>query len=107
MKIKMRIAETGPDLAISDGGAKGTRTPGPLLAKQVLFQLSYSPSAACATLLRVPVVAVRRGAPTTLSRYSGDLLWQLLTACCSWQLERMTMQQLVRLSSEWIDPLVT
>ena len=25
------------------GGAKGTRTPGPLLAKQVLFQLSYSP----------------------------------------------------------------
>jgi hypothetical protein len=26
------------------GGAKGTRTPDPLLAKQVLFQLSYSPS---------------------------------------------------------------
>ena len=25
------------------GGAKGTRTPDPLLAKQVLFQLSYSP----------------------------------------------------------------
>src|SRR5258708_17555373 len=25
-------------------GAKGTRTPDPLLAKQVLFQLSYSPS---------------------------------------------------------------
>ena len=24
-------------------GAKGTRTPDPLLAKQVLFQLSYSP----------------------------------------------------------------
>src|ERR1700720_3919678 len=25
-------------------GAKGTRTPDPLLAKQVLFQLSYSPA---------------------------------------------------------------
>lgn len=25
------------------GGAEGTRTPGPLRAKQVLFQLSYSP----------------------------------------------------------------
>jgi len=28
---------------VSAGGAKGTRTPDPLLAKQVLFQLSYSP----------------------------------------------------------------
>jgi hypothetical protein len=28
----------------SNGGAKGTRTPDPLLAKQVLYQLSYSPS---------------------------------------------------------------
>jgi hypothetical protein len=27
-------------------GAKGTRTPDPLLAKQVLFQLSYSPRCA-------------------------------------------------------------
>ena len=25
------------------GGAEGTRTPNPLLAKQVLYQLSYSP----------------------------------------------------------------
>ena len=31
--------ETG----VLPGGAKGTRTPDPLLAKQVLFQLSYSP----------------------------------------------------------------
>jgi hypothetical protein len=33
------------DLArvVFPGGAKGTRTPDPLLAKQVLFQLSYSP----------------------------------------------------------------
>ena len=30
-------------LDICPGGAKGTRTPDPLLAKQVLFQLSYSP----------------------------------------------------------------
>jgi hypothetical protein len=33
-------------LILSDvlpGGARGTRTPDPLLAKQVLFQLSYSP----------------------------------------------------------------
>jgi hypothetical protein len=43
MKINDKPAETGSDLAISDGGAKGTRTPDPLLAKQVLFQLSYSP----------------------------------------------------------------
>src|SRR5215469_18732377 len=28
---------------VSPGGARGTRTPDPLLAKQVLFQLSYSP----------------------------------------------------------------
>jgi hypothetical protein len=28
----------------SASGAKGTRTPDPLLAKQVLYQLSYSPS---------------------------------------------------------------
>jgi hypothetical protein len=41
-------------------GAKETRTPDPLLAKQVLFQLSYSPSAAWAALFRVPVVAGRR-----------------------------------------------
>jgi hypothetical protein len=43
MKIDYELAETGSDLAISGGGAKGTRTPDPLLAKQVLFQLSYSP----------------------------------------------------------------
>jgi hypothetical protein len=30
-------------LSVLWGGAKGTRTPDPLLAKQVLFQLSYSP----------------------------------------------------------------
>ena len=31
---------------VDRGGAKGTRTPDPLLAKQVLFQLSYSPKTA-------------------------------------------------------------
>ena len=40
------------------GGAKGTRTPDPLLAKQVLFQLSYSPKRA----LRLPVTAAGRAA---------------------------------------------
>jgi hypothetical protein len=30
-------------LDVFPGGAKGARTPDPLLAKQVLFQLSYSP----------------------------------------------------------------
>ena len=38
---------TASDLARyqkSESGAKGTRTPDPLLAKQVLFQLSYSPA---------------------------------------------------------------
>src|SRR5262249_47078559 len=37
---------------LTPGGAKGTRTPDPLLAKQVLFQLSYSPSTATAP--RIP-----------------------------------------------------
>src|SRR6266487_739355 len=32
-----------PHRIVFAGGAKGTRTPDPLLAKQVLFQLSYSP----------------------------------------------------------------
>src|ERR1039457_940957 len=44
MKINERTAETASDLQLRLGGAKGTRTPDPLLAKQVLFQLSYSPS---------------------------------------------------------------
>ena len=40
---------TASDLARylkTESGAKGTRTPDPLLAKQVLFQLSYSPATA-------------------------------------------------------------
>src|SRR5258708_35179467 len=35
------------DLRRLGSGAKGTRTPDPLLAKQVLFQLSYSPFGRC------------------------------------------------------------
>jgi hypothetical protein len=31
-------------LALINGGAEGTRTPDPLLAKEVLSQLSYSPT---------------------------------------------------------------
>jgi hypothetical protein len=58
MKINKRTAETASDLQLRLGGAKGTRTPDPLLAKQVLFQLSYSPKRAP----RVPVTAAGRAA---------------------------------------------
>jgi hypothetical protein len=43
MKINRDARESAPDLVISKGGAKRARTADPLLAKQVLFQLSYSP----------------------------------------------------------------
>jgi hypothetical protein len=43
MKINNDARESAADLVISDGGAKRARTADPLLAKQVLFQLSYSP----------------------------------------------------------------
>ena len=33
----------GEGCGVSGGGAEGIRTPDPLLAKQVLFRLSYSP----------------------------------------------------------------
>jgi hypothetical protein len=33
------------------GGAEGIRTPDPLLAKQVLSQLSYSPTASDSTIV--------------------------------------------------------
>jgi hypothetical protein len=86
---------------IRSGGANETRTRDPLLAKQVLFQLSYSPSASrAAGALQGTCGSRPAGAWPNLSRYSGDIPWQLMAACCSWQLERMTVQQLVRLSSE-------
>src|SRR5215469_2744609 len=37
---------------VSPGGANGTRTRDPLLAKQVLFQLSYSPSESADSMRR-------------------------------------------------------
>ena len=43
MKINYRASNTGPDLLQRGSGARGTRTPDPMLAKHVLFQLSYSP----------------------------------------------------------------
>ncbi len=43
MKINNQAAYMPSDLLQRGSGAKGTRTPDPLLAKQVLFQLSYSP----------------------------------------------------------------
>ena len=39
-----RNAETMSERNESNGGAEGIRTPDPLLAKQVLYQLSYSPT---------------------------------------------------------------
>src|SRR5258707_6633026 len=52
------MATTGPpailDNGVLAGGANETRTGGPLLAKQVLFQLSYSPSAADGALSGYP-----------------------------------------------------
>src|SRR6202044_3038652 len=47
LAIKGEPELTASDLAryqYLESGAKGTRTPDPLLAKQVLFQLSYSPA---------------------------------------------------------------
>ncbi len=47
LAIRGELELTASDLARyqeSESGAKGTRTPDPLLAKQVLFQLSYSPA---------------------------------------------------------------
>jgi hypothetical protein len=45
--VPLRILALAPVLEterrLDRGGAKGTRTPDPLLAKQVLYQLSYSP----------------------------------------------------------------
>jgi hypothetical protein len=43
MKINKKAGKMASDLRLRLSGAKGTRTPDPLLAKQVLFQLSYSP----------------------------------------------------------------
>ena len=45
----------------SGSGARGTRTPDPVLAKHVLFQLSYSPAR------RAPRVPATRGRPGRLS----------------------------------------
>jgi hypothetical protein len=46
------------------GGAKGTRTPDPLLAKQVLFQLSYSPGK--------PAVLPPTGDPSIRRQHKAD-----------------------------------
>src|SRR6266702_5887582 len=44
MKINKRAGVTASDLQLRLSGASETRTRDPLLAKQVLFQLSYSPA---------------------------------------------------------------
>ncbi len=43
--------------ANDSGGREGIRTPDPLLAKQVLSQLSYTPAAFAKRLILYPVVA--------------------------------------------------
>jgi hypothetical protein len=58
MKINNDARESAADLVISDGGAKRARTADPLLAKQVLFQLSYSPKETA--LQRHLILACRR-----------------------------------------------
>jgi hypothetical protein len=60
MKINKRCCQTAPDLELFGGGAKGTRTPDPLLAKQVLFQLSYSPRLQAIDLLFLFLALSRR-----------------------------------------------
>ena len=50
------------------GGAKETRTPDPLLAKEVLYQLSYGPDSGCAAFGR---------AATALS-VQGERWWAFL-----------------------------
>ena len=57
MKINRDARESAADLAISDGGAKRARTADPLLAKQVLFQLSYSPKLVASDLQKPAVRA--------------------------------------------------
>ena len=41
---KFPVAEAGVFDSVLFGGAGGTRTPDPLLAREVLSQLSYSPT---------------------------------------------------------------
>jgi hypothetical protein len=63
------------------GGAKGTRTPDPLLAKQVLFQLSYSPArrrykatrSACPVRWAAPAVQPRSAAARAAASQAQNL----------------------------------
>src|SRR5216683_872223 len=67
---------TIPDLRKVGSGAKGTRTPDPLLAKQVLFQLSYSPFACRRGLRRTPPAGPTEmpNHPTSLPAVSDSAL---------------------------------
>ena len=57
-KDQLADSETASDLRGKDCGARGTRTPDPVLAKHVLFQLSYSPARRAP---RVPAAGERSG----------------------------------------------
>jgi hypothetical protein len=54
----------------TDGGGDGTRTHDPLLAKQVLYQLSYAPDLRGAT----PALGARAAGPITHVAASSDRL---------------------------------
>ena len=74
-RTRMEPALRASDLARhqdSMSGAKGTRTPDPLLAKQVLFQLSYSPKA-CRPRLPKPVPAPAPRPRSRGTRLPSDL----------------------------------
>jgi hypothetical protein len=62
-------------------GAKGTRTPDPLLAKQVLYQLSYGPRMQASDLRFLALLRGRRHAASVKGRLlSGVLLSDEMTA---------------------------
>ncbi|MDB4978937.1 MAG: hypothetical protein JWM56_1123 [Candidatus Peribacteria bacterium] len=43
LKLKIMNLMAILNIFVLNGGVEGTRTPNPLLAKQVLYQLSYNP----------------------------------------------------------------
>jgi hypothetical protein len=68
MRRSSNRIQQGRCLSKRSGGAEGIRTPDPLLAKQVLSQLSYGPTRKRSRLERV---GKYRGAAPTASRHGG------------------------------------
>ena len=67
-----------PDLRKVGSGAKGTRTPDPLLAKQVLFQLSYSPWGLAPLCFRWTLAASPTEIPSRARASTGTPSYQAL-----------------------------